>query len=186
MTTLARATIENTLIPNLLTFFRTYLSDPLSRNNTGWIRSESQVRAGFNNNSTSTGVNGVTVKDLSRKRGIIKESQKVGYPEVIISDLNISNVVDNFIDGKINYIVNGTLNIRILDTGNINRIANISGQISSVLMTYKYTSLRELGLSKLEWDEISLPGYSDEDNEFREKQIELRFRARLSEWQAPK
>lgn len=178
MATLARATIENTLIPNLLTFFRTHLSDPLSRNNTGWIRSESQVRAGFNNNSTSTGVTGVTVKDLSRKRGIIKESQKVGYPEVIIGNYTETN---SHVTIGGNYETEGTVIITIKDTGNVNRIGNIAGQISSIIKTKSSTLKYSYGIHDLTWTSAPTDRYFDDDNEYNTKDITLDFKVLVTD-----
>ena len=39
------------------------------------------------------------------------------------------------------------------------------------------------GLSNLEWNIVSTPGYSADDNELNEKQIIVTFNARIDEWQ---
>lgn len=178
MTKIIRSQLEHKIITDIfLPVLRENLSDvySVSRTASQWIRSSI-----LNSKNSVPEKNDLTV---GRKKYIVKESVKPGYPQVIIGDFNVSNEVDSMINNKLNYRANCTLNIRILDIGDVTRISNIAGQISAILMTKKYTDLRTGGISKLSWDEISTPGYSDDDNDFNEKQIELKFEARLSEWQ---
>lgn len=180
MTKINRKLLENHIVTSVfLPVLRTGLIDVVlpARTTSNWIRSSVLT--------TQSSVPESDSKTVGRKKYIVKESAKPGFPQVIVGDFNTYNEVDSTINGKINYRANCTLNIRILDIGDVTRVSNLAGQVSALLMTTKYTTLRTGGLSRLEWDEISTPGYSDDDNDYNEKQIEVRFEARLTEWQVP-
>lgn len=172
MTKIKRTELEHKIITGIfLPVLREGLTDvhTPARTNSNWIRSSMLIT------QPST---------VGRKKYIVKESAKPSFPQVIVGDFIEKNVVDNFIDGKINYRVNAELNIIITDVGPVSNVSNLAGQISNLLMSRKYTSLRKLGISRLEFDIVSTPGYSDDDNDYNEKQIEVRFEARLTDWEA--
>lgn len=171
MTAIKRKELESVIINKFLTVLRNNLTDPLSpaRANSNWVRSSVMVRA-------------ATANPQGRKRYILKQSQKPGYPQVIVSDFNDNNskVTINKSGGR-QIKVEGELTIRILDIGDVTRIGSLAGQISNTLST-RTSEFTSVGLGNLEWESISLPGYADDDNEYNEKQISLTFIARLTEW----
>jgi hypothetical protein len=176
MTKINRNALESSIINSLLTILRAGLTDvyiPV-RTGTNWIRSSMKVTEP----STSA-------ESVGRKKYIIKEASKPNFPQVIVQDFVERNVTNTFINGKINYEVECEVTIRVLDIGGVSRIGGLASQISDLLVTKKATDLRTAGISKLEYDVISLPGYADDDNDYNEKDISLRFTARLSEWQGP-
>jgi hypothetical protein len=173
MTKIERIELEHKIISDIfLPVLREGITDVYTpqRNNSKWIRSSTLV---------------TQASTVGRKKYLVKESAKAKFPEIIVGNFVERNVVDNFINGKINYRVDGELDIIITDVGDVTRVSNLAGQISDLLITTKYTTLRNLGISKLEFDIIPTPGYSDDDNNYNEKQINVRFEARLVEWQGP-
>ncbi len=177
MTKINRNALESSIINSLLTILRTGLVDVYNpaRTNSNWIRGSVLVTE-----------ESAPVNTVGKKRYIVKEANKPLFPQVIVQDFIERNVTDNFIDGKINYVVDCELTIRVLDiNSSVSNIGNLASQISDLLVTKKTTDLRTAGISKLEFDVTSLPGYADDDNNYNEKDVSLRFEARLSEWQGP-
>lgn len=182
MTKIDRSKIEKYIVTDLfLPTLRKYLVDPNSssvqvkRPNSSWVRSSIPVRT-ENSNSNA--------RDFGVKRNIVKESTKPQYPYVIIGDFNETNTAETIeVVDNVYYRVDGELTIRILDVGDVTRVSNLAGQISNILYEYKKSVFMAKGLSNLEWNIVSTPGYSADNNEFNEKQIIVTFNARIDEWQ---
>ena len=182
MTKITRNKAESTIINLFLTTLRANLIDVYTPVRTGsdWIRASALIRQ---DNLPTASVTGVTVKSLSRKRGIVKQSQKPDYPLVIVGDFDETNEIYTFKKGTDSYYkVNCELVIYITDVGNVTRIGGLAGQISEILKSKKISSFKPNGITMLEWVIISTPGYSDDNNEYNEKQIRVNFTARLTEW----
>lgn len=178
MTKINRAKAERTIVNLFLALLRNQLTDPLSpaRENINWIRASEYVRDEV--------IPEGAIPVNTRKRQIIKESRKPDYPMVIVSDYTEKNEVETIkVDTDVHYLVSCELTIRIKDVGDVTRIGNLAGQISSMLKTYRQSQLLTKGISRLEWDTTPVMGYAVDDNEYNEKQILLTFRARFDEWQ---
>jgi len=169
MTAIKRSKLEPTVINIFLELFRNCLTDTRnpSRFNKNWIRSESQVR---------------TDTPDPNKRHIIKNSELVGYPEVIIEAFNPKTKRRTIkVGDNINVIINCELTIRVTDVGTVSNIGSLCSVIESVLESHRY-DLIEDGISNLEWDNIGTGNYSSDDNDFNERQIICTFDARTDSW----
>ena len=177
-TILTRKNLENYIITDIfLPLLRDNLKDPSvsnvkhARPSSSWIRCSLPVRQA----TSSDGV-----RDYGSKRTIVKESAKAQYPYVILTSFEEENSLQT-IDpsSKCHYAVDCTLTIRVLDVGDVTRVANLAGQISHLLQTKKKDSLLIHGLQNLEWNVVSLKGYTVDSSEYYEKQIVLAFTVSL-------
>ena len=173
MSEINRSEIENSVINLFLTVLRNNLSDPISpkRNNSKWIRSQIENRATPEANS-------------GRKKYIIKNAYKVGYPQVIVGEFDEDNIPATIMNGtSANYFTNCTLKIFLEDSGHApNVLGNLHGQISNILYTEQNNSLKAGGITRLKWQIVSTFPYSNDTGDYNEKQILLNFRVMLSDW----
>jgi len=170
MTKFSRISLESEVINLFLSVLRDKLTDPRSpkRTNTNWIRSEMQVRKNTPD---------------PNKRTFIKNSEFVGYPEVIVEEFKTKNQQKTiYINSNVNYEVSCELTIRILDINSVVNTGNLGSQIEYVLENYR-TKFMGDGITKLEWDNIGTGSYASDDNDFNERQILVTFVARCSSWQ---
>lgn len=182
MTKIKREKLEHDIVTNIfLPLLRLKLVEPgasLNQNHrptNTWVRSSMPVRDGVANKQ---------VRDFGAKRNIVKESLKPQYPYVIVENFNENNEVATIkVNTDVYYKVPCELTIRLVDVGDVTRISNLAGQISSILKDNRESDLLAKGLSRLKWNIVSTPGYSSDDGEMNEKQILLTFDARVDEWQ---
>jgi len=171
MTKIARSSIESTVVNKFLTILRANITDPISpaRTNAKWIRSSVEV--------TET-----PTTNQGRKKYIVKEAVKPGYPQVVIGDYAETNIINTLKEGTdVNYRIECELTIYVLDVGHApSVIGGLAGAISNILKTKKVSDFKPNGISYLEWTNISTPGYSDDDNTYNEKQISVTFIARIT------
>lgn len=178
MTKITRATAESTIIKLFLTKLRLSLVDPLSpaRTNSNWIRSKVEVRKSI----IPTGNT-----DLTRKKYLIKESDKPDFPQVVVGGFRETNEPATIkLDTNVYYRVPCELTIRVLDTdGDYTRIGDLIGQISGTLYTNYSKDYQVNGISDLKWQIIPTPNWETDAGEYNEKQVLLTFNARYDEWQ---
>jgi len=170
MVKITRSKLESTVVNLFLDILRTNLEDTKStpRVNKNWIRSQEQIR-----NDTPD----------PNKRQTIKNSEFVGYPEVIVEAFQSkAKQKTTYVSTNVNYENECELTIRIKDVGSVVNTGNLGSQIEDVLESKRSTFMLG-GITKLEWSNINTGNYASDNNEYNERQIICTFIARTSSWQ---
>lgn len=165
--------LSNTICNLYLSTLRDGLTDPTnkSRKKDEWIRSSLLVSTPAPGTDNST--NG-----MGAKRSLAKISELPGFPQIVVGNFQRTSRRKYIKGNKLIYYYEATLDIRIVDVGEEQRVDALCDAVCDVLDT-KHSTLIAGGCNNIEYDVISTSPFEMDSNLYNEKNILLTFTVRV-------